>query len=42
MAAIALPPDDQEMTKMLKDMTRADWLTRRWVNRERPAAMPLS
>lgn len=36
MAAVALPPDDQHMTKMLKDMTRTDWLTRRWVNTTPP------
>jgi hypothetical protein len=38
MAVVALLPDDQAMTKLLKDMTRTDWLTRRWVNTTPPGS----
>jgi len=37
-AVVAVLPDDQAMTKLLKDMTRTDWLTRRWVDTTAPGS----
>ena len=38
MAKLAVPVDHRRMTKLLTEMTRADWLTRRWVNTTPPGS----